>query len=73
MREIVDYTVIGSCSMEHLVDGMAEHIAEGWQPFGGVSLAYERNIQRSITDERYLAQDFEHYAQAMVKYAGAPK
>ena len=65
---IVDYTVIGSCGMKYLVEGVAEHIADGWQPLGGVSLAYERNIQRSVDDKRFLAEDFEHYAQALVKY-----
>ena len=65
---ITDYTVIGACGSMELSEGVNALISDGWQPLGGVSLAYERNIQRSITDERYLAQDFEHYAQALVKY-----
>ncbi len=68
MTKIVDYTVIGAINLKELVEGVYELISEGWQPIGGVSLAYERNIQRSITDERFLAQDFEHYAQALVKH-----
>ena len=67
-RKITDYTMIGSCDMKYLVESVAEHIADGWQPFGGVCLAYERNIQRSVADERFLPQDFEHYAQAFVRY-----
>lgn len=66
---ITDYTVISACDSAALVDGIAELMLEGWQPFGGVCLVYERNIHRLISEHDVnLPNDFEHYAQAMVKY-----
>ncbi len=67
-EKIIDYTVLGAVSSMELSEGVNALISDGWEPLGGVSLAYERNIQRSVTDERYLCQDFEHFAQALVKY-----
>jgi hypothetical protein len=64
---ITDYTVITACDQMTLVEAVHELIQEGWTPLGGVCLAYERNIQRSITDERFLAEDIQHYAQALIK------
>ena len=65
---IIDYTVIAACDLKHLVEGVAEMMAEEWIPFGGVSLAYERNIHRELgPNDINLPNDFEHYAQAMVR------
>ena len=70
MRAIVDYTVIVACNSGFLVDEVFLHMKQGWQPLGGVCLTYERNIHREIgPNDKNLPNDFEHYAQAMVKYA----
>lgn len=69
MRQIVDYTVIVAANGGALVDSVFENIGQGWQPLGGVCLAYERNIHRELgPSDINLPNDFEHYAQAMVKY-----
>jgi len=69
MRKIVDYTVIVAANGGALVDSVFENIEQGWQPLGGVCLAYERNIHRELgPNDINLPNDFEHYAQAMVKY-----
>ena len=68
MRKIIDYTVITACDSGALTDSVFEHIEEGWEPLGGVSLAYERNIHRELgPGDKNLPNDFQHYAQAMVK------
>lgn len=69
MKTIIDYTVIVACDSGALVETVFQHIQLGWVPLGGVCLAFERNIHRAIgpTDIN-LPNDFEHYAQAMVKY-----
>lgn len=67
---IIDYTVIAACDSGALTDSVFDHISIGWQPIGGVCLAYERNIHREIgPNDINLPNDFEHYAQAMVRYA----
>ncbi len=67
--KIIDYTVITACDQMYLVESAAEHIQEGWQPLGGVCLAYERNIHREIgPNDINLPNDFEHFSQAFVKY-----
>lgn len=68
-RIITDYTVITACDSGALVESVYEHIEEGWQPFGGVCLAYERNILRVIgPNDVNRPNDFEHYTQALVRY-----
>lgn len=70
MKTIYDYTVIAAADQGALVDGVAELMDSGWQPFGGVCLAYERNIHRELgPGDINLPNDFQHFAQAMVKYA----
>lgn len=70
MKTIYDYTVVAAANQAALTESVAELIAMGWQPLGGVCLAYERNIHRVIGQhDKNLPNDFEHYAQAMVKYA----
>ncbi len=70
MRMIIDYTVIGAIDTGYLAEAVYNAISDGWQPFGGVCVAYERNIHREIGPiDINLPNDFEHYAQAMVKYA----
>lgn len=65
---ITDYTIISSCRTDFLVETVYEMIRDGWQPLGGICLAYERNIHRKIGQhDLNLPNDFEHYAQAMVK------
>ena len=69
---IIDYTVVTACNLKYLVEGAYDHLQEGWQPLGGVCLAYERNIHRVIgPNDINLPNDFEHYAQAFVKYETA--
>ncbi len=66
---ITDYTVITAINSRELTEGVYGLIEEGWQPLGGVSLAYERNIHRILSENDVnLPNDFEHCAQAMVKY-----
>lgn len=70
MTKIVDYTVIGACDSGALVDAVFENVEQGWVPLGGVCVAYERNIHRELgPNDINLPNDFEHYFQAMVKYA----
>jgi len=70
MRTIVEYTVICGINSGVIVDAVYEHIKEGWQPFGGICIAYERNIHRELgPGDINLPNDFEHVCQAMVKYA----
>ena len=70
MRMIIDYTVIGAIDTGHLSEAVYDAISDGWQPIGGVCLTYERNIHREIgPNDINLPNDFEHYVQAMVKYA----
>ncbi len=67
--KIVDYTVVTACNQMYLAESVIEHIEDGWQPFGGVCHAYERNIHREIgPNDINLPNDFEHYSQAFVKY-----
>lgn len=67
---IIDYTVIGACDSGALTDAVFENIEQGWVPLGGVCVAYERNIHRELgPNDINLPNDFEHYFQAMVKYA----
>ena len=69
---IIDYTVVTACNLKYLVETAYDHLEEGWQPFGGVCLTYERNIHRVIGENDInLPNDFEHYAQAFVKYETA--
>ncbi len=69
MRRITDYTVVVACNSGALTDSVFDHIEIGWQPLGGICLAYERNIHRELgPGDINLPNDFEHYAQAMVKY-----
>jgi len=77
MKKIIDYTVVTAIDTANLVELVFEMIQEGWQPFGGVSLAYERNKVSLQGFERPpgsdvvgINNDFEHYAQALVKYKG---
>lgn len=64
-----DYTIITSCRTDALVETVYEMIEDGWQPIGGICLSYERNIHRVIGENDInLPNDFQHYAQAMVKY-----
>ncbi len=66
---IIDYTVVTACNLKYLVESASDHLEEGWQPLGGVCLTYERNIHRVIGESDInLPNDFEHYAQAFVKY-----
>lgn len=66
---VTDYTVVTACDSRHLSEAAFELIQEGWQPFGGVCLAYERNIHREIgPNDINLPNDFEHLSQAFVKY-----
>lgn len=68
-RKIIDYTVIVACNSDFLVDEVVLHMEQGWQPLGGICLAYERNIHREIgPNDINLPNDFDHYAQALVKY-----
>jgi hypothetical protein len=68
---ITDYTVVSAINSGLLVETVYEHICHGWQPLGGVCVTYERNIHRVIGQhDLNLPNDFEHYAQALVKYAG---
>lgn len=70
MKTIYDYTVVAAADQGALVDSVAELMAMGWQPLGGVCLAYERNIHRELgPGDINLPNDFQHFAQAMVKYA----
>ncbi len=64
---ITDYTVITAINSGELSEGVYGLMAEGWQPFGGVCITYERNIHRE-PGRCQLPNDFEHYAQALVKY-----
>ena len=67
---ITDYTVISSIDTANLTEAVYEMIQDGWQPLGGVVLAYERNIHRKMGQhDKNLPNDFQHYAQAMVKVA----
>jgi hypothetical protein len=73
IRKIIDYTVIGAGRTDDLADAVYESMQDGWEPFGGVSLAYERNIHRLLApNDINLPNDFEHYVQAMVKYEMFP-
>jgi len=67
--KIIEYTVITGITSAVIVEAVHEHMAWGWQPFGSICLAYERNIHRELgPNDKNLPNDFEHYAQAMVKY-----
>ena len=66
--KIIDYTVISAINSMELSEGVNALISDGWEPLGGVCLAYERNVHREVDDPRLLVNDFEHYAQALVKY-----
>jgi hypothetical protein len=73
MNKIIDYTVVSARNSGALVDAVFDLIEDGWQPLGGVCLAYERNIHRDIgLGDVNLPNDFEHYAQALVKYEMFP-
>lgn len=66
---VKEWTFMSSCDAAALIDSINEHIEDGWQPFGGITLAYERNIHREIGPQDInLPNDFQHYTQAMVKY-----
>ncbi len=65
---ITDYTILCASRQDYLIETVMEHVADGWIPQGSVCLAHERNIQRSVADKRFLAQDFQHYCQAMIKH-----
>lgn len=66
---ITDYTVVSAINTALLVDTVYEHICLGWTPLGGVCVSFERNIHREIgPSDINLPNDFEHYAQALVKY-----
>ena len=68
-RKIIDYTVVTAIDSGNLTDLVVELIEEGWQPFGGVCLTYERNIHREPgPNDVNLPNDFQHYSQALVKY-----
>ena len=68
-RKIIDYTVVSAINSAVIVEAAVEHIAEGWEPFGGICLAYERNIHREPgANDFNLPNDFQHYVQAFVRY-----
>jgi len=70
MRMITDYLVVTAINAAVLAEAVYENITEGWQPIGGICLVYERNIHRELgPNDKNLPNDFEHYAQAMVRYA----
>ena len=72
MRMITDYLVVTSIDSGSLAEAVYENITEGWQPIGGICLTYERNIHRVLGQhDKNLPNDFEHYAQAMVRYSEA--
>lgn len=72
-KKIIDYTVVTAINTMHLAETVHSAMSEDWQPFGGVCLAYERNIHRELgPSDKNLPNDFEHYAQAMVKYEMFP-
>lgn len=69
MKRLIDYTVITAIDTGHLVEAVNDLMVQGWEPCGGVCLAYERNIHRELgPNDKNLPNDFEHYAQAMVRY-----
>ena len=65
---ITEWTFMSSFDAASLIDAVNEHIQDGWQPFGGITLAYERNIHHELGPQDInLPNDFQHYTQAMVK------
>jgi hypothetical protein len=61
--KIVEYRIVGRKTADELQAAVIGHIAEGWQPFGGVALQHSLNG---------TAPNFEfntYPVQAMVKYS----
>ena len=55
---ITEWTFIASVDQGTLVECINEYIEEGWQPYGGVGIAFEDN---------HDGTHVYHYTQAMVK------
>lgn len=60
MTKIVDYMILGHENGDELVSIVKAYLVTGWQPFGGVSVAANQDLDTGL----YLYE----YSQAMVKY-----
>ena len=54
---ITKYVTLGCTDLYELDEAVNKAIAQGWQPFGGVSIGFTNDNKR-------------YYVQAMVKYGG---
>ena len=62
---ITEWTFIASVDQAALTESVNEKIEEGWQPYGGVGIAFETLMQRDGLDVEHH-YDICHYTQAMV-------
>ena len=60
---ITEWTFIASVDQAALTESVNEKIEEGWQPYGGVGIAFEQMTNRYGDSETAIS----HYTQAMVK------
>ena len=56
--KVVDYIVVRRNNDNDLASAVKDKLKEGWQPFGGLSVA--------------MVNRYESYNQAMVRYEGDP-
>ena len=66
-QKIIDYDVINTDVLEELIEFVTAKIAEGWQPFGSMTM-------EAYTYRMYAMADSEQrtmYYQPMVKYVAA--
>lgn len=62
--KIIDYMIVEDRGENDLSTMVCDYIAQGWQPFGGVSAR-----AWVLQDTRDGEESFHCYAQALVKYA----
>jgi hypothetical protein len=61
--QVIDYTILSAQTSHDLEELVKQHLAEGWQPQGGASVAaYESTMGPS------QFEDVHRFCQAMVKY-----
>jgi hypothetical protein len=63
MKKVSEYIILASAPPERLQQEVVEHILQGWQPLGGVSVT---QLNLPVTDADNITGFY--LAQAMVKY-----